>query len=82
MSSSSQTKPLTVLGCVEISTMLGISTVRARQLTNSRGFPAPLAILTQGRVWSTTQVERWAQKAGRTTQPVYARFTDEEWIAL
>ncbi|GGM65719.1 hypothetical protein GCM10011608_58730 [Micromonospora sonchi] len=39
--------------------MLGVSRTRAYQITNSKTFPDPVAVLSVGRIWRTEDVERW-----------------------
>nr|WP_320064939.1 DNA-binding protein [Micromonospora sp. RTGN7] len=39
--------------------MLGVSRTRAYQITNSKSFPAPGAVLPVGRIWRTEDVKRW-----------------------
>ncbi|GGM24576.1 helix-turn-helix transcriptional regulator [Micromonospora yangpuensis] len=43
----------------EIQEMLGVSRTRAYQITNSKSFPDPVAVLSVGRIWQTEDVERW-----------------------
>ena len=39
--------------------MLGVSRTRAYQITNSKTFPDPVAVLSVGRIWRAEDVERW-----------------------
>ncbi|SCL26097.1 Prophage CP4-57 regulatory protein (AlpA) [Micromonospora pallida] len=43
----------------EVQEMLGVSRTRAYQITNSKTFPDPVAVLSVGRIWRTEDVERW-----------------------
>ncbi|MEU7979664.1 helix-turn-helix domain-containing protein [Micromonospora sp. NPDC049081] len=43
----------------EVQEMLGVSRTRAYQITNSKTFPDPAAVLSVGRIWLTEDVERW-----------------------
>ncbi|PTA46153.1 hypothetical protein C8054_11565 [Micromonospora sp. RP3T] len=43
----------------EVQDMLGVSRTRAYQITNSKTFPDPVAVLSVGRIWLTDDVERW-----------------------
>ncbi|MCP3785337.1 helix-turn-helix domain-containing protein [Micromonospora sp. A3M-1-15] len=43
----------------EVQEMLGVSRTRAYQITNSKSFPDPVAILSVGRIWQAEDVERW-----------------------
>jgi hypothetical protein len=47
---------------VEIAELLGVSKQRAHQIAPEKGFPAPLAEDTRGRVWSRREVAVWARK--------------------
>lgn len=42
--------------------MLGVSRTRAYQITNSKTFPDPVAVLSVGRIWRTEDVERWIKE--------------------
>jgi hypothetical protein len=57
-----------MVGVTEIGKMLGVSKQRADQLTHNPGFPAPAVVLSSGRVWETTAVEKWARATGREIQ--------------
>ncbi|WFE35593.1 AlpA family phage regulatory protein [Micromonospora sp. WMMD975] len=43
----------------EVRDLLGVSRTRAYQITNSKTFPDPVAVLSVGRIWLTEDVERW-----------------------
>ncbi|AGZ45505.1 hypothetical protein [Actinoplanes friuliensis] len=48
------------MGAHEIRERLGgVSRQRAYQITSRADFPAPVADLAQGKVWSTDDVEAW-----------------------
>jgi hypothetical protein len=36
-------------------------------------FPAPIAVLLVGRIWSYEQVKTWAENTGRVVHPISAR---------
>ncbi|WP_430784188.1 hypothetical protein [Actinoplanes sp. G11-F43] len=68
------TAPLYLVGNREIRMLLGnISRQRVYQLTTRADFPAPVANLSQGKVWSGTDVESWMERKRRPRQP--APFT-------
>lgn len=50
---------LRLVASQEIQEMLGVSRTRAYQITNSKSFPDPVAVLSVGRIWETEDVERW-----------------------
>jgi prophage regulatory protein len=62
-----------VVAMAEMTSMLGISRSRLVQLLVTPQFPKPIATLTVGRVWSTKDVEAYAEQTGRTLQPLPAR---------
>ena len=62
-----------VVAMAEMTSMLGISRSRLVQLLVTSEFPDPIATLTVGRIWSTKDIEAYAQQAGRTLQPLPAR---------
>jgi predicted DNA-binding transcriptional regulator AlpA len=47
---------------VEIAELLDVSKQRAHQIAEEKGFPAPLAKDTRGRVWSRYDVQAWAKR--------------------
>lgn len=49
----------------EIAELLGVSRQRVDQLSRTDDFPAPVADLAIGRVWTRDDVERWARATGR-----------------
>jgi prophage regulatory protein len=54
-----------VVGVPEIGQILGVSRQRVYQLMETyEDFPAPLATLAVGRVWSRAAIEEWDQKHG------------------
>jgi len=61
-----------VVGPTEIAAMLGVSRGRANQLLARQGFPAPIATLSTGRVWSYEQVAAWAEATNRTLHDINA----------
>ncbi|WP_349337781.1 hypothetical protein [Plantactinospora sp. B6F1] len=49
-----------LVGVAEIRAMLGgVSRQRANVITNSKGFPDPVAKLIMGKVWRRRDVARW-----------------------
>lgn len=50
---------LRLLASQEVQEMLGVSRTRAYQITNSKSFPDPVAVLSVGRIWRAEDVERW-----------------------
>lgn len=50
----------------EIRVMLGLSRQRVSQLAAEDTFPAPVAMLSVGRVWLREDIEEWARQHGRT----------------
>jgi predicted DNA-binding transcriptional regulator AlpA len=49
-----------LVGAAEIRDMLGgISRQRVNVITNTKGFPDPIAVLQMGKVWRKRDVERW-----------------------
>ncbi|WP_199199697.1 AlpA family transcriptional regulator [Micromonospora sp. RP3T] len=52
-------RKLRLVASQEVQDMLGVSRTRAYQITNSKTFPDPVAVLSVGRIWLTDDVERW-----------------------
>ncbi|MEU8264276.1 AlpA family phage regulatory protein [Micromonospora sp. NPDC048999] len=50
---------LRLVASQEVQEMLGVSRTRAYQITNSKSFPDPVAVLSVGRIWQAEDVERW-----------------------
>ena len=50
----------------EIGDMLGVSRQRVTQLASAETFPAPVAILSVGRIWLREDIAEWAERTGRT----------------
>lgn len=46
----------------EVQEMLNVSRTRAYQITNSKSFPDPVAVLSVGRIWRAEDVERWIRE--------------------
>ncbi len=52
-----------VVGAPEVAKMLGVSRQRVYQLIDSyEDFPAPLATLAVGRIWSRAAIEEWNRR--------------------
>lgn len=49
-----------LVGAREIADMLGLTRQRVYQLSQESGFPEPVASLGLGKVWETSDVEKWA----------------------
>lgn len=71
-----------LVGAAEIAEMLGVSRQRVHQLTESAGFPVPVAELRSGRIWERPAVERWIAsnperlKGDDLIKRLFAGFTD------
>lgn len=50
----------------EIGDMLGVSRQRVTQLAAAEAFPAPVAVLSVGRIWLREDIVEWAERTGRT----------------
>jgi predicted DNA-binding transcriptional regulator AlpA len=50
---------LRLVASQEVQEMLGVSRTRAYQITSSKSFPDPVAVLSVGRIWQAEDVERW-----------------------
>ncbi len=50
----------------EIGDMLGVSRQRVTQLAAIPTFPAPVAVLSVGRIWLREDIVAWAEQSGRT----------------
>ena len=56
-------RPLRLVGAGEIRIMLGgVSKQRVYQITTRKGFPDPVAVLIQGKVWLAEDVEKWIKE--------------------
>lgn len=64
---------LPVVAMSEVGQMLGVSRGRVQTLVSRPDFPAPIAALTVGRVWSSDDVRAWAERTGRVVHPVGGR---------
>ena len=59
-------RKLDLVGLTEIADMLNVSRQRVDQIARAGGtFPEPVAVITAGRIWMRSDVERWARRAGR-----------------
>jgi predicted DNA-binding transcriptional regulator AlpA len=54
-----------LVGVAEVAELLGVSRQRVHKLAERDDFPAPVAILTAGKVWDRDAVEKWARATGR-----------------
>lgn len=56
-------RKIPLMGAAEIRHRLGgLSQSRIYQITNSRGFPEPVAELSMGNVWHRDDVEAWIRE--------------------
>ena len=62
--------PPPVMALAELATVLGVSRVRAMQLIKKPGFPAPIAVLSVGRIWSYDGVVEYCESTGRKVHPL------------
>jgi hypothetical protein len=73
--------PPEVVGVSEIATLIGVTRQRASALARSVGFPAPIAVLRSGPIWTRPSLnhflESWPRKGGRPPASV-DRPPDEE----
>ncbi|WFE22352.1 AlpA family phage regulatory protein [Solwaraspora sp. WMMD937] len=53
---------LRLVASQEVQEMLSVSRTRAYQVTNSKSFPDPVAVLSVGRIWRTDDVEQWIKQ--------------------
>jgi predicted DNA-binding transcriptional regulator AlpA len=53
-----------LMGVTEIAALLGVSRQRADQLSRQKGFPEPVAVLSNGRqrIWDAGEVRAWASR--------------------
>jgi predicted DNA-binding transcriptional regulator AlpA len=54
-----------VAAVAEIAELLGVSRQRVYRLIERSDFPQPIAELSVGRVWRTTDIQKWARRTGR-----------------
>jgi len=59
-----------VLGFAEIAAVLGVSKTRASALIARPDFPAPIATLSVGRIWSYDEVAVYCERHGRSMKPI------------
>lgn len=59
-----------VVAMAELISMLGVTRRRVGTLVNEKGFPAPIATLSVGRLWAYEDVVAWAEEVGRTVRPL------------
>jgi hypothetical protein len=60
------TQKLDLAGLTEIADMLDLSRQRVDQILRSDPtLPAPVAVISAGRIWRRADVERWARRTGR-----------------
>lgn len=54
-----------LVGSQELTKLLGVNRARVYQLTGSKDFPEPVAVLAMGKIWTYRSVEAWAEGRGR-----------------
>jgi prophage regulatory protein len=59
-----------VVAIAEMAQLLGVGANRAWQLTKQPDFPRPIAELSVGRIWRTTDIQRWCENHGRVVHPI------------
>ena len=64
------TFPPPVVALAELAKILGVSRVRAMQLIKRAEFPAPIAVLSVGRIWAYDAVVKYCEGTGRTVHPL------------
>lgn len=68
-----QREPERFLGVSEVAALLGVSRQRVGELRKKQGFPAPVAELAAGPVWSSSSLGRflqaWDRRPGRPRRP-------------
>lgn len=62
-------RPYDLVGAAEVAELLGVQRQRVTQLQTRAGFPAPVAVLRAGPVWTRASLNRfaaqWTRKPGR-----------------
>jgi len=64
------TCPPPVVALAELAKVLGVSRVRAMQLIKRAEFPAPIAVLSVGRIWAYDAVVEYCESTGRKVHPL------------
>jgi predicted DNA-binding transcriptional regulator AlpA len=64
------TFPPPVVALAELAKVLGVSRVRAMQLIKKSEFPAPIAVLSVGRIWAYDAVVDYCESTGRKVHPL------------
>ena len=64
------TFPPPVVALAELAKVLGESRVRALQLIKKSEFPAPIAVLSVGRIWAYDAVVDYCESTGRKVHPL------------
>jgi len=64
------TSPPLVIALAELTQMLGVRKNRAMQISKKPDFPAPVAELSVGRVWSYEAVVDFCESTGRKVHPL------------
>ena len=62
---NSYDRAVELVSTVEIAELLGLSRQRVDKLSRGERFPAPVADLAIGRVWSRVAIVDWARQTGR-----------------
>ena len=66
-------KPPPVLAAAEIAQLLGLSRQRVTQLSAKPDFPAPIAILSVGKIWAYDDIKDWAERTNRSVHRLQTR---------
>ena len=59
-----------VMAFAELAVVLGVSKTRVTALMARPDFPAPIAVLTVGRIWATSDVAAYCERHGRQMLPL------------
>ncbi len=54
-----------LVGSQELTKLLGVNRARVYQLSSSKDFPDPVAVLAMGKIWTYRSIQDWADKRGR-----------------
>ena len=59
-----------MLAFAELAAVLGVSKTRVSALIARSDFPAPIAVLTVGRIWSSDDIAEYCRRHGRPMLPM------------
>ena len=74
--------PPLVVALAELTQMLGVTKNRAMQVSKKSDFPAPVAELSVGRVWSYEAVLEFCERTGRKVHPLKPAVTADADVQL